>query len=1123
MSQTTLEILLSIKNQTAGVLGQVKTQFDALKGSVDGASGSAGKNAAQFKEADKSLADTNLNVSKLVTGFQGLIAAIGGLVFLDKLKGLAEVAGRAQVLRTVLGEVGKASGYTSGEIDQLDKSVQKMGITASSSRESLTKMIQSGLDVTKASELARSAQNFAVIAGENSSYTFSRLITNVQQMDVIGLKFMGIMVNMTEVSNNYAVAIGKNADSLTNAEKQQALMNEVIKQGSTMGPVYAAALGDVSKAIQSLSRYEEEYAGVLGALLLPAQKAIVDVYTVFLQQAKAVAETYDMTGQKSKSFADIVRGLAQTVADSVLWLLKHTDAMTNLLTVLGGFTLLTTVALAWQFFGGAVMSALGAVLSVSKGLLFLSQLAYGLIAGGITAIGTSIGLAFSLSGVGTIVALVAVLGGLAYATYKWVTAGNEAKNVTEAQKEAMKELTAVSMESIQLAQAKKDAENALVAAYKSGDAERVTSAEKTLKALGDREKELADLKEKYQKQAKGGPVQSSEDVAQEKVQAELAQSKKEWDALRASIIEAKVALDIPLGLATSQQGQVISKGFGELVGQLSLVEKEFQKIRDSGGDVSNSVRELQLGFAKLAESAKGPDEVTYAMDQIRAAAKGAKIDVSRLLEEMGRSIEPLALQKATKATENYAKVVEKSKKILEDLQSLSASESKAAVDQWAVLLNSGSSSLQGLAYVRDVGVSAWGAVTAGAELYRDATMKASAIAIEGITRTREQALTAFNIEQRQTDASAAKKKQAALDPGLVQSALSRISAIIAIEKEADTQRFASAKAYYTKLATLREEVLNQIKTHQDRIKGIDTEVFELGKSHEEQMRLFRQKGMTEQQVAQDNLNRINQLAVEEDAALQNGQLELAKKLNDERKKLVDSAASSVNYADPTARMQVEQQLNGVYISRNKILEAQRGESVKALSDSEKLATTIKDTIEGLTGAMRGLADSLLQGIKLELGEGEAAKLVQDVQKALDNNVFHISIDAVGGGGSGTRGYSGGGEVHGPGTGTSDSIPAWLSAKEFVTRAKAVAYYGAGVFHKMNNMQLPREALHFASGGLVPMPSLMSSGPSGGTQSGMMEQSLNLNFNGRPVGSVRGSRATVNNLVSALKEIERGIL
>lgn len=69
------------------------------------------------------------------------------------------------------------------------------------------------------------------------------------------------------------------------------------------------------------------------------------------------------------------------------------------------------------------------------------------------------------------------------------------------------------------------------------------------------------------------------------------------------------------------------------------------------------------------------------------------------------------------------------------------------------------------------------------------------------------------------------------------------------------------------------------------------------------------------------------------------------------------------------------------------------------------------------------------------------------------------------------GFAGGGYVSGPGTATSDSIPARLSAGEYVLRADAVRRVGIDFLHALNGgLFAPRwsgQRLAFADGGLVP--------------------------------------------------------
>jgi hypothetical protein len=85
-------------------------------------------------------------------------------------------------------------------------------------------------------------------------------------------------------------------------------------------------------------------------------------------------------------------------------------------------------------------------------------------------------------------------------------------------------------------------------------------------------------------------------------------------------------------------------------------------------------------------------------------------------------------------------------------------------------------------------------------------------------------------------------------------------------------------------------------------------------------------------------------------------------------------------------------------------------------------------------------------------------------------------------------YADGGHVLGPGTGTSDSIPAWLSNNEFVTRAAVVRQPGALNFlddfnaRGMSALADWSARVRHATGGLagVPAPS-MASPVLGGTQ------------------------------------------
>jgi len=80
-------------------------------------------------------------------------------------------------------------------------------------------------------------------------------------------------------------------------------------------------------------------------------------------------------------------------------------------------------------------------------------------------------------------------------------------------------------------------------------------------------------------------------------------------------------------------------------------------------------------------------------------------------------------------------------------------------------------------------------------------------------------------------------------------------------------------------------------------------------------------------------------------------------------------------------------------------------------------------------------------------------------------------------------HAAGGVIRGPGSETSDSIPAWLSRNEYVHSAAAHRYYGTAAMDAINTRNIPREAIHaamshrtFAMGGAaLALPAFASGG------------------------------------------------
>lgn len=153
------------------------------------------------------------------------------------------------------------------------------------------------------------------------------------------------------------------------------------------------------------------------------------------------------------------------------------------------------------------------------------------------------------------------------------------------------------------------------------------------------------------------------------------------------------------------------------------------------------------------------------------------------------------------------------------------------------------------------------------------------------------------------------------------------------------------------------------------------------------------------------------------------------------------------------------------------------------STTTLLGSTLKDGLEnGIAGAIRGLADGTMTL------RDAAVSLLSSVADAMIDMLARVAAQQAVAGLAGmfpgvfTLGLSTGGHVRGPGTETSDSIPARLSNNEFVTRAAVVTQPGALPFlsdfneRGMAALNDWADRVRHATGGLAGMPAPSMNSP-----------------------------------------------
>ena len=227
----------------------------------------------------------------------------------DITKDVAMAAARYETLGVVMEVVGRNAGYTSTEMNNFASALQKTGISMTESRSNLTKMAQAHLDLAKSTELARIAQDAAVIGNMNSSDAFAHMIYGIQSGQVEVLRTIGINVNFENSYKTLADQLGKTTKELTETEKAGARMGAVLAAGPAIAGAYEAAMNTAGKQINSLKRFLDDFEVKMGEAFGPATKTLVEAATTALKEMQEQI----VRPEVQKALQDLSSSLAQTL------------------------------------------------------------------------------------------------------------------------------------------------------------------------------------------------------------------------------------------------------------------------------------------------------------------------------------------------------------------------------------------------------------------------------------------------------------------------------------------------------------------------------------------------------------------------------------------------------------------------------------------------------------------------------------------------------------------------------------------------------------------------------------------------------------------------------------------
>ena len=177
-------------------------------------------------------------------------------------------AARVDELDYAMNAVGRSTGLGFDKLSETALAVRAVGIEMEVAQKMVLKFAQNNLDLALATQLASTAQDFAVISGENSTEVLNKLTHAVITGRSEVLKSVGIQKSAGQMYEDFARTIGKAASALTYQEKQQAVANGAIAEGARIQGTYKDAMKSPGKILRSFARLNNELQVAMGGVLV---------------------------------------------------------------------------------------------------------------------------------------------------------------------------------------------------------------------------------------------------------------------------------------------------------------------------------------------------------------------------------------------------------------------------------------------------------------------------------------------------------------------------------------------------------------------------------------------------------------------------------------------------------------------------------------------------------------------------------------------------------------------------------------------------------------------------------------------------------------------------------------
>ena len=309
-----IEFQIVQKGKNISVL---QKETEKLSKSQDKAAGSQKKLSKQQeigygrqKQGLVQTANGTKNFSKLAqtinggggTSLVGAYATLAANVFAASAAfGALSRAAQFQQLQQGLDIIGSQSGRTLGVLAEDLREATKGALSLEQASTAAALGVSGGFGAKELSGLAEIAQGASIALGRDLADAFDRLTRGAIKLEPEILDELGIMVRLDDAVEKYAAQLGKSANALSQTERRQAFMNEILEQG-------AVKFGDIAEKADP-TPYQQ-----LGASFADLTK---DFFT-FINETINLNAFVQLLADNTLALTGVIIGFGSTIATQMI-------------------------------------------------------------------------------------------------------------------------------------------------------------------------------------------------------------------------------------------------------------------------------------------------------------------------------------------------------------------------------------------------------------------------------------------------------------------------------------------------------------------------------------------------------------------------------------------------------------------------------------------------------------------------------------------------------------------------------------------------------------------------------------------------------------------------------------